>query len=135
MTVPLPIRILIVDSHQGVRLGLAIALASAEDLLVVGQATGGAEMMRLCSEIRPDIVLMEFPLSDQDGINLIRSIRRHFPSIQVVVLTTEHSIELRRQALDAGASDYLQRYITVDALIGVIRTATAHPFGSTPLDC
>ena len=118
-------RVLIVDSHEGVRLGLTIALTTVEDMLVVGQAARGAEALRLCGESQPDVVLMELQLPDQAGICVIQMICRRYPHIQVVVLTTNQTEDLRQQALAAGACGYLQKYVAADELIEVIRTVKA----------
>ena len=125
MTEPATIRVLIVDNHEGVRLGLTIAFATVEDMLVVGEATSGEEALRLCREVRPDVVLMELQLPDQDGIGVIQLIRQQFPHIQVVVLTTLQTEDLRQQSSSAGARGYVQKYIAVDGLIEVIRAVNA----------
>lgn len=123
MTEPVTIRILIVDDHDGVRLGLTTALATIDDLLVVGAANSGSEALRLCRRLRPDVVLMEIQLPDRDGIDLVRMIRRQFPKVQVVVLSSVTSTDFRQRAGSAGVHSYLSKYVAVDDLIAVIRAA------------
>ncbi len=136
MTEP-PIRVLIVDDHDSVRLGLSTALTTVDGLLVVGEATTGGQALELCAQIRPDVVLTEIRLPDGDGIGIIQRIRRGFPQIQVVVLTSAVTGDLRRRALRAGAAAYLQKYVAVGELSTVIRAAHAqrlagfHPAGAT----
>ncbi|MDI3339663.1 MAG: response regulator transcription factor [Sphaerobacter sp.] len=119
------IRILIVDEHDAVRRGLVTALAVVDDLRVVGEATSGAEALRLCGELQPDVVLMEIRLPDQDGVCTIRRIRRQFPLTQVVVLTTVPAADLRQHAAAAGARGYLPKFVALDELTAVIRAAHA----------
>ena len=117
------IRILLVDGHDGVRLGLSTALATVEDMAVVGQATSGTEAVRLCGLLLPDVVLMEIQLPNGDGIGTLQRIRHYFPSIQVVVLTSATTTDLKRRAEADGAWAYLPKYVAVDELIQAIRAA------------
>lgn len=119
------IRVLIVDGHDGVRLGLATALATVDDLLVVGEATSCAEALRLCARLQPDVALMETELPDCDGVSLIRRLRQTFPRLRVVVLTTLPTEELRQGVQSAGASGSLSKYVALDELIATIRAVHA----------
>jgi DNA-binding NarL/FixJ family response regulator len=117
------IRILLVDSHAGVRRSLSTALATAEDLVVIGAAASGVEAERCCAELRPDIVLMEIQFPNEDGIDILRRIRRSFPLTQVVVLTSAITSDVTRRARAEGALACLPKYIAVDDLIGMLRAA------------
>lgn len=125
VTEPASIRVLIVDDHDSVRLGLSTALAIVDDLVVVAEAASGGEALRLCGRLQPEVVLMEIALPDLDGVSVIRRIREQFPATRVVVLTTAPSTRLRRRAEAAGASGYLQKHVTVEDLIEVIRAVHA----------
>ncbi|HET7035179.1 MAG TPA: response regulator transcription factor [Thermomicrobiaceae bacterium] len=127
---PETIRILLVDSHDSVRLGLTTALGLVDDLRVIGEAPGGIEALRLCARLRPDVVLLELQLPDHDGIALLRLLRERCPCSRVVVLTSAAGAELRRRALAAGADDYLPKYVSRDELAAVIR-AVATRDGTT----
>jgi len=117
------IRILLIDSHDGVRRSLNTALATADDMVVVGEATNGVEAERLCARLMPDIVLMEIQMPNEDGIGILQRIRKHFPAIQVVVLTSAITTDFKRRALSEGVRGYLQKYVAVDELTEVIRAA------------
>jgi DNA-binding NarL/FixJ family response regulator len=113
--------VLIVDEHDGVRRGLTTALAIMDDLVVVGEASNGTAALQLCGQAQPDVVLMDIQLPDRNGIDIILDIRRQFPGIRIVILTTAPTVDLQRQAESAGASVYLQKYVAVNDLIDVIR--------------
>jgi DNA-binding NarL/FixJ family response regulator len=116
-------RILLVDGSDEVRRGVTIALTIADDLWVVGAAASGSHALEACVQLRPHVVLMETRIKDQDGIGLIRLVREQFPDVQVVVLTSDPTAEMRDRARSAGAIQVLQKYVTVDELITAIRSA------------
>jgi DNA-binding NarL/FixJ family response regulator len=116
------IRILLVDGNEVVRRGISIALEIVDGMRVVGETSSGAQALWACAELTPDVVLMEIQLNDQDGVEFIRQVRQQFPRIQIVVLTSDPTPDIRRQAESAGVNRYLQKYTTVDELIAAIRT-------------
>src|SRR5579871_5418651 len=88
MGTPNPIQVVIVDDHAMLRKGLAVFLLSYSDLSLVGEAANGEEAIDLCAEKHPDVVLMDLMMPIMDGIVATRFIRRDFPEIQVVALTS-----------------------------------------------
>src|SRR5215472_4504285 len=109
----MPIRVLIVDDHLMVRRGLATFLGAAHDLELVGEAATGKDAVRLCDELRPNVVLMDLKLPDMDGTAATRQIREAHPDIQVIAVTSSHSDELVAEALRAGAVGYLLKDVGV----------------------
>ncbi|HEU5424534.1 MAG TPA: response regulator transcription factor, partial [Nitrolancea sp.] len=97
-----PIRVLIVDDHEMVRSGLAAFLGLAPDLELVGEAGSGEEAIRLCRELRPDVVLMDMVMPGIDGPEATRAIRAAHPETQVIVLTSFLEGDLVQHALQAG---------------------------------
>src|SRR4051794_34940280 len=81
------IRVLIVDDHGVVRSGLAAFLLAYDDLVLVGEAAGGQEAIRLCAQFRPDVVLMDLLMPDMDGATASQIIRQKYPNIQIIALT------------------------------------------------
>jgi NarL family two-component system response regulator LiaR len=117
------IRVMIVDDHLMVRRGLATLLGTAQDLELVGEAATGAVAVRMCAQIRPDVVLMDLRLPELDGIAATRAIRDAHPDTQVIVLTGSHEDELVSEALRAGAIGYLLKDVGVTGLRDAIRAA------------
>ena len=119
------IRVMIVDDHLMVRRGMATFLGAAQDLELVGEAATGQEAVRVCAQIRPDVVLMDLKLPELDGISATRAIREANPNVQVIALTSSHEDQLVSEALRAGAIGYLLKDVGVAGLGDAIRAAVA----------
>ena len=117
------IRVLIADDHMVVREGLRAILDAAPDLLPVGEATGGAEAVRLVGESTPDVVLMDLRMPGMDGIEAIRQIKARYPDVQVVILTTYDDDDYIVRGLRAGARGYLLKDTGRNVLFETIRAA------------
>ena len=93
----------------------------AGDMSVAGIAKNGKEAVAMAGEHRPDIILMDIRMPEMDGVEAVRQIRRHWPEIKIIMLSTYHEDELVRSALLAGASGYLLKDISPTELIAAIR--------------
>ena len=120
-----PIRVMLVDDHTMVRRGLAAFLKAFDDLELAGEAESGAAAIQLCGEILPDVVLMDMVMPDMDGATATRAIRRQFPQVQVIALTSFKEGELIKKTLEAGAIGYLLKDVSADELARAIRAAHA----------
>jgi len=120
-----PIRVMLVDDHTMVRRGLATFLKVFDDLQLAGEAESGAAAIQLCGEILPDVVLMDMLMPDMDGASATRAIRKQFPQVQVLVLTSFKEGDLIKNALEAGAIGYLLKDVSADDLVRAIRAAHA----------
>jgi NarL family two-component system response regulator LiaR len=118
-----PIRVIIVDDHDMVRSGLEVFLETCDDLALVGEASSGNEAVRLCTELQPDVVLMDLLMPGMDGVSATRAIRQTNPDIQIIALTSFKDRELVQEALQAGAIGYLLKNISIDELADAIRSA------------
>jgi NarL family two-component system response regulator LiaR len=125
MTGTQPIRVMIVDDHAVVRSGLAAFLLVYDDMELVGEAEGGQEAVDQCKKFQPDVVLMDLLMPDMDGATATRTIRRRYPQIQVIALTSFREEELVQGALQAGAISYLLKNVSADELAEAIRSAYA----------
>jgi NarL family two-component system response regulator LiaR len=121
----LPIRVMIVDDHDMVRRGLAAFLRVKPELELVGEARDGIEALQICEKVRPDVVVMDLVLPRMSGAETTRAIRKHWPRVQVVALTSFEERELVREALSAGAIGYLLKNVSVDDLAAAIHAAHA----------
>ena len=118
-----PIRVITVDDQELVRNGIRFILQAFEDLDLIGEASSGAEALRLCDELRPDVVLMDVRMPDMDGVAATRNIKRQYPETQILVLTVYHSGELVTEAMQAGAIGYVMKNASREELVGAIRAA------------
>jgi two-component system, NarL family, response regulator LiaR len=117
------ISVMIVDDHPTVRRGLASFINTMEGYACNGEASNGAEAVRLAAELKPDIVLMDLVMPEMDGATATQQIRQQLPEVRVLVLTSFHEQHLVQSALKAGAVGYILKTAAVDELTAAIRSA------------
>jgi NarL family two-component system response regulator LiaR len=122
---PRPIRVLLVDDHAMVRRGLSAFLLVFDDLELVGEVGSGEEAVHLCTQVQPDVVLMDLVMPGMDGVAATRAIRARCPQTQVIALTSFKEKDLVQGALEAGAIGYLLKNVSTDELADAIRAACA----------
>jgi NarL family two-component system response regulator YdfI len=118
-----PIRVMIADDHLIVREGLRLILETAEGIEVVGEASDGAECLRLVRDRKPDVILMDLQMPRMDGITAIGHLRRDQPEIAIVILTTFNEDDLMVRGLQAGARGYLLKDTSRENLLDTIHAA------------
>jgi NarL family two-component system response regulator YdfI len=118
-----PIRILIADDHLIIRQGLRLILETEPDFELVGEAADGAEAIRLCTDLHPEVVLMDLRMPGMDGLTAIERLHTEQPEVAVVILTTFNEDELMLRGLQAGARGYLLKDTDRAALFDTIRAA------------
>ena len=123
MLPPKPIRVLVADSHEMSRLGLRIFVETFDDLELVGETQDGLEILRMCSQTQPDVVLMSVNFEAADGIEIIRTIREKFPQVSVVVLSSQYHTEDLELVMKAGASSFLLKGVPIDVMAEAVRYA------------
>ena len=116
-----PIRVLIADDHPVVRRGLAVFLQTFDDLALVGEASDGAEALRLSESIRPDVALVDLVMPTMDGIAAIAAIREASPSTRLVGITSQPSEVQMQEALRAGATSLILKDVSPQELARAIR--------------
>ena len=127
----MPIRLLAVDPHMLLRMGLRHVVAGCSDVEIVGEAATGAEARRQAVACRPDVVAMELLLPDADGIALAGDLREAQPDLGVVLLTAVDEEAVLLRALDAGLSAYLTKTATADEVLAALRHAAGAPHAFT----
>ena len=120
-----PIRVMIVDDHDMVRRGLAAYLEDEVGLELVGVAADGREVVQICDQVRPDVVLMDLVMPELSGAEATRIIRDRWPQVQVIALTSFQEEDLVQDALGAGAISYLLKNVSGEDLVEAIRAAHA----------
>ncbi len=115
------IRILIVDDHSVVRMGVRGMIRRTHEITIVGEATNGLEAVKAYRELRPDVVLMDLRMPLQDGAEATREICRLDPAARILVLSTFDGDEDIHRALAAGAAGYLLKQDSGDDMVEAIR--------------
>lgn len=119
------LRVMLVDDHEVVRLGLITLLEDVEWIDVVGEAGSAAEALQAAAQLRPDAVVMDIRMPGESGIDACRAITERFPDTKVVMLTSYADDALIIKALQAGASGYVLKQVgsrrLVEALSAVRR--------------
>jgi two-component system, NarL family, response regulator len=121
----LPIRILVVDDHPIMRIGIAALIASSPEMACIGQAGNGEEAVNLYRNLEPDVTLMDLRLPGISGVETIRLIRQFAPTARFIVLTTYEGDEDIHQAMEAGASGYLVKGLPQEMLVTAVRRVCA----------
>ncbi|MBI2724082.1 MAG: response regulator transcription factor [Chloroflexi bacterium] len=115
-------RLMIVDDHEVVRMGLRAALEVEPDFTVVAEAANGAEAIEKARAHRPDIVLMDVRMDGMDGIAACREIRSELPGTRVLMLTSYAEESTVVQALMAGAAGYVLKNVARTRLLEALRS-------------
>lgn len=117
------IRVVLVDDHTVVRMGLKAFFELLEDIEVVGEASDGSEGVAVVRRTRPDVVLMDLLMPNMDGLTAIARIREELPATEVVAMTSFIEEEKVTAALEAGASGYLLKDAEAEEVAQAIRAA------------
>jgi DNA-binding NarL/FixJ family response regulator len=119
------IRVLVVDDHPIMRVGIAAIIQATPDMTTVAQAGSGEEAIELFEKYLPDVTLMDLRLPGMSGVEAIRAVIAHHSNAKFVVLTTYEGDEDIHQALEAGARSYIIKGMPHDALVSAVRRVHA----------
>lgn len=119
------IKILVADDHAVVREGTRRILEQEEDLTVVGEAIDGEEAVRLATQFKPDVVVMDISMPKMDGIEATKRIKELYPQIAVLIFSAYDDEQFVLRLLEAGAAGYLLKTIRSRELIDAIRAVHA----------
>lgn len=111
------LRILLVDDHQVVRMGLRFVLDEMPDVQLVGEAGSADEAFAQCRLLQPDVVIMDIKMPGKSGIEACREIVAQWPDIQVIMLTSFVDDSLIADAIQAGAAGYVLKGVSTDELV------------------
>ena len=115
------IRVMIVDDHSIVRVGLKQVLEQSGEFEVVGQAADGEEAVRVAADVSPDVVVMDVIMPKKDGVEACREIMESAPETRVLMLTTSTEEDAIVEAVAAGATGYLQKETDRERLLSAVR--------------
>ncbi|HEX7809859.1 MAG TPA: response regulator transcription factor [Thermoanaerobaculia bacterium] len=116
-------RIVIADDHAVVRKGLQQLIVEAEDLVIVGEAASGDELLTVVRSCAVDVVILDLSLGTRSGLDLLKHLKSEFPRVPVIILSMHPEDLFAVRALRAGASGYVEKNSTPEELIAAIRKA------------
>jgi DNA-binding NarL/FixJ family response regulator len=115
-------RIVLVDDEDLIRFGLMGILSREEDMEVVGEASTGSEALRLCRNLRPELVLMDVEMPEMDGLSATRQLKEELPTISVLILTAHDNPDYMLEAVQAGAAGFLLKESALQHVASAVRT-------------
>jgi two-component system, NarL family, response regulator LiaR len=119
------IRVVFVDDHEMVRIGVSSYLSAQPDIEVVGEAGDGGQGVELALELRPDIILMDLVMKEMDGIEATKRIIEKWPEAKIIIVTSFLDDEKVYPALEAGATSYMLKTSKASEIANAVR-ATYH---------
>ncbi|WP_078408881.1 response regulator transcription factor [Priestia abyssalis] len=119
------IKVLFVDDHEMVRIGVSSYLSAQPDIEVIGEAEDGTEAVGMALELRPDIILMDLVMKRMDGIEATRKIIESWPEAKIIIVTSFLDDEKVYPALEAGATSYMLKTSKASEIANAVR-ATYH---------
>ena len=125
------VRLLLADDHRMLRESLRRAMEE-HGFEVVGEAPDGAEAVRLASELKPDVILMDVTMPVLDGVEATRQVRDRVPGTQVVILTMHADREVLVDAIRAGAAGYLVKDCSTEEVVDTVRRAASGETALSP---
>lgn len=117
------IKLLLVDDHQMVRLGLSSYFSIQDDMEVIGEAEDGQEGVNQALSLRPDVILMDLVMDGMDGIGATKEILAQWPEAKIIIVTSFIDDEKVFPAMEAGASGYMLKTSSASEIADAIRSA------------
>ena len=115
------ISVLLVDDHSLVRRGFRRILEDEEGMQILGEASNGLEAIRMATELKPNVIVMDLSMPELDGVQATKEIVRNLPDTEVLILSMHAEDNYVRNALDAGAKGYLLKSAIDVDLVGAIK--------------
>lgn len=116
------IKVLFVDDHEMVRIGVSAYLSAQSDIEVIGEADNGLKAVELAAELRPDIILMDLVMPEMDGIEATKRIIEKWPEAKIIIVTSFLDDEKVYPALEAGATSYMLKTSKASEIARAVRS-------------
>ena len=115
------IKVLLIEDHKMVRLGLSLVFENTEGIELIGEAENGKQGVQMASKLNPDVVLMDIGLPEMDGIQATEIIKKQNPNIKVLIFTSRESEDDVFDSLAAGADGYIMKGADEEQMISAIK--------------
>lgn len=115
------IRVMFVDDHEMVRIGVSSYLSAQPDIEVVGEADNGKTAVEMALKLRPDVILMDLVMKEMDGIEATKKIIEQWPEAKIIIVTSFLDDEKVYPALEAGATSYLLKTSKASEIADAVR--------------
>ena len=119
------IKVLLVDDHDLVRLGIKKLLSDFPNIQIVGEANSGEKAIEIIEKVKPDVILMDVKMPGMGGLEATKHIVNEHPEIKILVVTVYGDEPYPTRVLQAGASGYMTKGVSVDEMIQAIKTVYA----------
>jgi DNA-binding NarL/FixJ family response regulator len=127
-----PLRVLLADDHEILRLGTATFLKVQIGCEICAEASDGRQALKLAESTRPDVAVLDLGLPGLNGWEVTRQIRRYLPETEVVILSGDISFDIIQRALEAGAKAFIRKVDAIAHLAEAVQTAGEHRYYLTP---
>jgi DNA-binding NarL/FixJ family response regulator len=115
-----PVRVFIADDHPLLRMGLSLAFNAKDNIEVVGEADNGFDAIEKIKIVQPDVALFDIDMPGLSGTAAIRVLRKIFPGMKILVLSTYNDENYVKESMNAGANGYILKTIDIDNLVKII---------------
>jgi len=119
------IKVLVVDDHDLVRMGISRMLADVRDISVVGEAGSGEDALRLVRELKPHVILMDIQMPGIGGLEATRKLLQNFPDVRILAVTVCDEEPLPTLCMKAGALGYITKGTPLPKMVEAIRSVSA----------
>jgi len=115
-----PVKIFLADDHPLLRMGLSLAFQAKDNITVVGEADNGFDAIEKIKTLIPDVALLDIDMPGLSGTAAIRVLRKIFPDMKILALSTYNDENYIREAMSAGADGYIMKTVDIDNLVEII---------------
>jgi DNA-binding NarL/FixJ family response regulator len=123
-----PIRVAIADDHHLFRAGVRTSLSSRKDILMVGEAENGMQLLNLLRHIKPDVILLDIQMPIMDGLTALPEIKKMHPDVRVIMLSMINDASMITRMMEVGANSYLTKESDSEVIYQAIRTCHEEEF-------
>ncbi|MRR33865.1 response regulator transcription factor [bacterium] len=115
-----PVTLFLADDHPLLRMGLSLAFQAKDNIKLIGEADNGFDAIEKIKTLKPDVALLDIDMPGLSGTAAIRVLRKIYPDMTILVLSTYNDEHYIREAMSAGADGYIMKTVDIDNLVDII---------------